>query len=226
MYTRTVTCGFEYYFGLLGGVRRIRGPSRASFRKHITEKLIGTGNSDLTPYYRDRPREMTIVPRALMPLWIGAVCLVAVGARVAAVSPATAAAIARSAVNCETPTDLTMVPASNSEAASLREIEAWWEQKEALSQMEAWWRERTEQRAATASLTALRTTTEAIAQMEAWWRQRGKLRNPAGKRVLPAQHRRQFVGPNDPGSGGPVKSIDRRALSDDELSAIGMIRQR
>jgi len=179
---------------------------------------------------------MTTMFRAFIPLWIGTVCSVAVGAQVTAVDPATAAAIAPSVVNCETPTDLTGAPASNSEAALLAKMEAWWEQKEALSQMEVWWRERTEQRAATASTTAPPpTASEAIAQMEAWWRQQGELRNPTRKSLLPAQHRRhkvyadpptEFVGPNDPGLAEPMKSIDRRELSDDELSAIEMIRRR
>jgi len=170
--------------------------------------------------------------RAFMPLWLGAVCSVAVGAQAVA-APVTATAIAPSAVNCEQSTDLVSVP--NSEAALLAQMEAWWKQKQALSEMEAWWRERTAQRAATASMTAPPSMSEAIAQMEAWWRQRGGLRNAARKPVPPAQHSRQtgygdppteFVGPNDPGLGGPVESIGRRALSDDELRAIGMIRQR
>ena len=169
--------------------------------------------------------------RAFMPLWIGAFCWVAVGAQGKAVAPETAAAIAPSAVNCEKPTDLSRVPASNSEAALLAEMEAWWEQKEALSQLESWWRERTEQRNATASMTTPPTTSEPIAQMEAWWRQRGELRNAARKPVLPAQHRRhkgysksptEFVEPNDSEIRGPVKSM----LRDDELRAIGVIPQR
>ena len=170
--------------------------------------------------------------RAFIPLWIGTVCSVAVGAQVTAVDPATAAAIAPSVVNCETPTDLTGAPASNSEAALLAKMEAWWEQKEALSQMEVWWRERTEQRAATASTTAPPpTASEAIAQMEAWWRQQGELRNAMRKPVLPAQHRRdkgyadhqtEFVGPNDRRVSGPTRSM----LRDDELSAIRGMPQR
>ena len=93
--------------------------------------------------------------RASTPLWIGTVCSVAVGAQVQAVALATAAGITP-VVNCENPTDLPRVPASNSEAALLAEMQAWWRQKEVIPQMEAWWRERTEQNAATASITAPR----------------------------------------------------------------------
>jgi len=59
--------------------------------------------------------------RAFMPLWLGAVCSVAVGAQAVA-APVTATAIAPSAVNCEQSTDLVSVP--NSEAALLAQMEA------------------------------------------------------------------------------------------------------
>ena len=169
--------------------------------------------------------------RTSMPLWIGAVCSVAVGAQVQAVAPATAAAITPTVVNCETPTDLPGVPASDPEAALLAEMQVWLRQKEVISQMEAWWRERTEQNAATASITAPPTTSETVAHMEDWWRQQEELRNAMRKPVLPAQHRRhkgyadhstEFVGPNDRGVGGPTRSM----LRDDELSAIRRIPQR
>jgi len=172
---------------------------------------------------------MTIMLRAFMPLWLAAVCLVAVGVQAVTAAPASPAAIAASAVNCEKPTDL--VSASNSGAALLAQMEAWWKQKQALSEMEAWWRERTAQRAATASVTALPSMSEAIAQMEAWSRERGGLRNAARKPAVAAQHRRhkgysnsptEFIEPNDSGISGPIRSM----LRDDELSAIGVIPQR
>src|SRR5215469_13830098 len=122
---------------------------------------------------------MTTMLRSFVWLWIGAVCSVAVGAQVIAVDPATATAITPSVVNCESPTDLNRVSASNSEAALLAEMEAWWRQREAmqkkaLSHMEAWWRERSEQRAPVASTTAPPTASDARAQVEVWWRQRGE----------------------------------------------------
>ena len=169
--------------------------------------------------------------RASTPLWIGTVCSVAVGAQVQAVALATAAAITPTVVNCENPTDLPRVPASNSDAALLAEMQAWWKQKEVTSQMEAWWRERTEQNAATPSITAPPTTSEAIAHMGEWWRQQEELRNAMRKPVLPTQHRRhkgyadhptEFVGPNDRGVRGPERSM----LRDDELSAIRGMPQR
>ena len=168
--------------------------------------------------------------RISMPLWIGAVCSVAVGAQVQAVALATAAGITP-VVNCENPTDLPRVPASNSEAALLVEMKAWLRQKEVISQMEAWWRERTEQNAATASITAPPTTSGTVAHMEEWWRQQEELRNAMRKPVLPAQHRRlkgyadhptEFDGPNDRGVRGPTRSM----LRDDELSAIPGMPQR
>ena len=168
--------------------------------------------------------------RASMPLWIGTVCSVAVGAQVQAVALATAAGITP-VVNCENPTDLPRVPASNSEAALLAEMQAWWRQKEVIPQMEAWWRERTEQNAATASITAPPTTSGTVAHMEEWWRQQEELRNAMRKPVLPAQHRRykgysdrptEFDGPNDRGLRGPTRSM----LRDDELSAIRGMPQR
>jgi len=169
--------------------------------------------------------------RTSMPLWIGAVCSVAVCAQVQAVAPATAAAIAPTVVNCENPTDLPRVPASNSQAAVLAEMQAWWRQEEVISQMEAWWQERTEQNAATASITAPPTASEAIAHMGEWWRQQEELRNTMRKPVLPAQHHRhkgyadqptEFVGPNDRGVRGPTRSM----LRDDELRAIRGMPQR
>ena len=168
--------------------------------------------------------------RASTPLWIGTVCSVAVGAQVQAVALATAAGITP-VVNCENPTDLPRVPASNSEAALLAEMQAWLRQKEVISQMEAWWRERTEQNAATASITAPPTTSGTVAHMEEWWRQQEELRNAMRKPVLPAQHRRlkgyadhptEFDGPNDRGLRGPTRSM----LRDDELSAIRGMPQR
>ena len=168
--------------------------------------------------------------RASTPLWIGTVCSVAVGAQVQAVALATAAGITP-VVNCENPTDLPRVPASNSEAALLAEMQAWRRQQEVISQMEAWWRERTEQNAATASITAPPTTSGTVAHMEEWWRQQEELRNAMRKPVLPAQHRRlkgyadhptEFDGPNDRGVRGPTRSM----LRDDELSAIRGMPQR
>ena len=168
--------------------------------------------------------------RASTPLWIGTVCSVAVGAQVQAVALATAAGITP-VVNCENPTDLPRVPASNSEAALLAEMQAWLRQKEVISQMEAWWRERTEQNEPTASITAPPTTSGTVAHMEEWWRQQEELRNAMRKPVLPAQHRRykgysdrptEFDGPNDRGVRGPTRSM----LRDDELSAIRGMPQR
>jgi hypothetical protein len=156
--------------------------------------------------------------RAFMPLCVNALCSVAVGWRVTAVPPATAAAVAPAPVNCEKPTDPTMVPAQNSEADMVSQIEAWWAQKEAISQIEAWWAQK-----------------EVISQIEAWWRQRTELgRVMARTPVLPVQHRRhrgysisptEFVRPYDPGLGGSIKPAGRRELSDDELSAIGISRR-
>jgi hypothetical protein len=169
--------------------------------------------------------------RTSLPLWIGAVCLVAVCAQVQAVVPATAAAIAPTVVDCENPTDLPRVPGSNSEAALLSEMQAWWSQQEVISQMEAWWRERAEQNVATGSTTAPPTASETIAHMGEWWRQQEELRNAMRKPVLPAQHRRhkgyadhetEFVGPNDRRVSGPTRSM----LRDDELSAIRGMPQR
>ena len=170
--------------------------------------------------------------RASMPLWIGTVCSVAVGAQVQAVALATAAPITLTVVNCENnPTDLPRVPASNSEAALLAEMQAWLRQKEVISQMEAWWRERTEQNEPTASITAPPTTSGTVAHMEEWWRQQEELRNAMRKPVLPAQHRRykgysdrptEFDGPNDRAVTGPTSSM----LRDDELSAIRGMPQR
>ena len=169
--------------------------------------------------------------RASTPLRIGTVCSVAVGAQVQAVALATAAPIIPTVVNCENPTDPPRVPASNSEAALLAEMQAWLRQKEVISQMEAWRRERTEQNAATASITAPPTTSGTVAHMEEWWRQQEELRNAMRKPVLPAQHRRlkgyadhptEFDGPNDRGVRGPTRSM----LRDDELSAIRGMPQR
>jgi hypothetical protein len=56
-----------------------------------------------------------------------------------------------------------------------------------LPPVEPVWRERTEQDAATASITAPPTAIDAIVS---WWRQRGELGNATRNPVLPAQHRR------------------------------------
>jgi hypothetical protein len=151
--------------------------------------------------------------RAFMPLCVGALCSVAAGGQIEAVSPATAAAVAPAAVNCEKPTEPTMMPAPNSEADMVSQMEAWWAQKEAISQMEAWWRQRTKLGHAMA-------------------------REP----VLPVQHRRHrdysisptefgcppsgCFTPDDPGLGGSINSADKRELSDDELSAMGWFYRR
>jgi hypothetical protein len=146
--------------------------------------------------------------RAFIPLCVGTLCSIAAGGQVvAASSPATAAAVAPAAVNCENPTEPTMVPAPNSEADMISQMKAWWAQKGAISQMEAWWRQRTKLGHAMA-------------------------REP----VLPVQHRRHraysisptefdcppsgCVTPDDPGLGGSINSANKRDLSDDELSAI------
>jgi hypothetical protein len=156
--------------------------------------------------------------RALMPFCLVALCSTSVAVQAAGAPLATAPAVATAPVNCEKPTDPNMVPAPNSEADIVSQMEAWWAQKEAISQMEAWWAHK-----------------EAISQMEAWWRERtkfGSLRARKPVRLVPDRWHRddsdsptEFVGPHDPGLGGSIKSINKRELSDDELDAIA-IRQR
>jgi hypothetical protein len=146
--------------------------------------------------------------RAFIPLCVGALCSIAAGAQIAAISPATAAAVAAAAVNCETPTASTMTPAPNSEPDMVSQMEAWWAQKEAISQMEAWWQQRTKLG-------------------------RAMTRKPG----LSVQHRRHrdypisptefdcppsgCFTPDDPGLGGPINSADTRKLNEDELSELG-----
>jgi len=143
--------------------------------------------------------------RALMPFCLVALCSASVAGQAAGAPLATAPAVATAPVNCEKPTDPNMVPAPNSEADIVSQMEAWWAHKEAISQMEAWWRERPKF---------------------------GSLGARKAVRLVPHRWKRddsdsptEFVGPHDPGLGGSIKSINKRELSDDELDAIA-IRQR
>jgi len=143
--------------------------------------------------------------RALMPFCLVAQCSASVAGQAAGAPLATAPAVATAPVNCEKPTDPNMVPAPNSEADIVSQMEAWWAHKEAISQMEAWWRERPKF---------------------------GSLGARKAVRLVPHRWKRddsdsptEFVGPHDPGLGGSIKSINKRELSDDELDAIA-IRQR
>ena len=77
----------------------------------------------------ERCEAITMI-RALMPFCLVALCSASVAGQAAGAPLATAPAVATAPVNCEKPTDPNMVPAPNSEA-------------DIVSQMEAWWRERT-----------------------------------------------------------------------------------
>jgi hypothetical protein len=152
----------------------------------------------------ERCEAITMI-RALMPFCLVALCSASVAGQAAGAPLATAPAVATAPVNCEKPTDPNMVPAPNSEADIVSQMEAWWAHKEAISQMEAWWRERPKF---------------------------GSLGARKAVRLVPHRWKRddsdsptEFVGPHDPGLGGSIKSINKRELSDDELDAIA-IRQR
>jgi len=146
--------------------------------------------------------------RAFIPLCVGALCSIAAGAQIAAISPATAAAVAAAAVNCETPTASTMTPAPNSEPDMVSQMEAWWAQKEAISQMEAWWQQRTK---------LGRAMTRKPGLSVQYRRHRDYPISPTELDCPPSG----CVTPDDPGLGGPINSADTRKLNEDELSELG-----
>ena len=133
--------------------------------------------------------------RAFIPLCVGALCSIAAGAQIAAVSPATAAAVAAAAVNCETPTASTITPAPNSEADMVSQMEAWWQQRTKLG----------------------RAMTRKPGLSVQHRRHRDYPISPTEFDCPPSG----CFTPDDPGLGGPINSADTRKLNEDELSKLG-----